>query len=91
MAPSGRFVHGFTLLQDESFLPAVALIRRHLTDRTVSVLVVVPLHEAVYPFPGCLDAIEGFVRVSRTVLQCPEQALRVRVVIAHRRTAEPFT
>lgn len=46
-------------------------------------LVVVPGHEAVQPFPGLLQRVEGPLRPQRAVLRRAEQGLGMRIVIAH--------
>lgn len=55
--------------------PRRGLIRRHIANRTVAVLIVVPLHEATDPFACCLKALERLIRVTGRILQRPEQAL----------------
>jgi hypothetical protein len=69
-------------------LPAVTLSRRDELQRTVAMVLVVPADAALDPAPRTGEAVEGLGGPVRLVLEGREQRLGVRVVVAHRRSAE---
>lgn len=66
----------------------MALCRRDEPDRTMPMLVVVPLHKGADPLPGGQEGGKGAARVRGPVFQGLEQGLRIRVVVADCRPAE---
>src|SRR5690554_3579269 len=66
----------------------MTLRRRYIFDGAVTMLMVVPGNKFIHPAACRLDILERLARVRWRVLQGPEQALGVRIIIAHRRTAE---
>ena len=50
-----------------------SLRRRHKLQRTVAMLVVVPVREAVHPVPGLLQRVEGPLRPQRALLRRSER------------------
>jgi len=52
-------IHLGTMATDGQCLSAVPLIRRHKSDATMAVPMVVPLHKCRYPCAGFLHALEG--------------------------------
>lgn len=68
--------------------PGMALCRCQKFDRAMAVLMVIPDDELMNSAPCCTKTIEGPSGICGRVFECPEQRLRVRVVITHRRTTE---
>lgn len=66
----------------------MALCRRHVFDRAVTMLIVVPGNELVDPRARCFDTLERLAGIGWRVLERAEQALGVWVVVAHRWSAE---
>ena len=67
--------------------PVASLMRRHESDRGVSVFGIVPVDKPRYPCTGRLDRFEG-LRVSDAPFDRTEQALAERVVVADTGTRE---
>ncbi len=63
----------------------MTLIRCHVANSAVTVLMVVPLHKAMHPFACRLNAFERLARVGWRIFQRTKQALRIRVVVGHPR------
>jgi len=83
MTLSRLLIHLGTMATDGQCLSAVPLIRRHKSDATMAVPMVVPLHKCRYPCAGFLHALEGPAGVIRPVFHCAEQRFRKGVVVAH--------
>lgn len=63
----------------------MALCWTHISNATVPVIVVVPIHERKRPSPGAVQMGEAGRRKFRPVLRCAEQAFDEGVFIAHTR------
>jgi hypothetical protein len=78
----------FVPVGQDLVLPAtMALIGSHIADCTVSVLVVVPADEASHPALSARHVGERYVWIGWGVLECPEERLRVRIVVRDMRWA----
>lgn len=54
----GLFVHGVTLCQDRRLLALMPLSRGHKPETTVTVFVVIPVHECLKIITGIFDGAE---------------------------------
>ena len=66
----------------------MALLRRDETNGAVAMFHVVPVHKRAHPLARGQHSLECTGGVLGPVFQRPEERLRVRVVVAHRRAAE---
>ena len=82
----GKFDGPVTLAEDLLGLTGSHLVRRHISDGRVHVLVVVPMHEVSHPASGVVHTGEG-VGVGDVVLQSFEQRFDEGVIVAGSRTA----
>src|SRR5438093_8467956 len=87
-AAAGACIQYMSAGQDGYVGARVALVWCHVTNRTVTMLAVVPAHETIDPAVRGLMVSEGQARVRRRVLERAEQRLGVRVVVADMRSTE---
>ena len=73
-------------LQDGVIFTGMSLRRTDVADGTVTVIVVVPLHERACPFSRLFEVCEAFRRELRSVLRGAEQRFHEGVVVTDART-----
>lgn len=83
-----RLIDGATPGKQSLVLAAVALLGRDESDGTMAMFRVAPAHEPSHPDPGMAQAPEGLSGILWPILQCTEQGLEVRIVVADGRAAE---
>ena len=74
--------------QNLDILAPVALGGCHELDRRMTMLEVVPAHEAAHPLAGRFQRLEAFGRIARSVLQGAEEGFDLGIVVADAGTAE---
>jgi hypothetical protein len=88
MSLFGGLIEQLSGRQSGGIFATMPLTRCDVADVAVTMFLVVPLHEAVDPFPSRDQAREWLARISRRVLQRPKQTLRMRMVVPDRWAAE---
>lgn len=81
MATAGLLVELSAPLTDGNSLTTVSLVWRHEFDRTVAVLMAVPVHECCCPLAGFLLVCKGSAGILRPVFGGAEQRLGIGVVV----------
>ncbi len=88
MASTRLLVDFMTPLEDVVLLSAMAFTGRDKPNRTVTMLVVVPVHEALHPGARCGNVLKRLLRILWTIFQGSEQRFGERIVVG-RRTKRP--
>ena len=88
MATAVLLIELSTPLTDGNSLTTVPLVWRHEFDRTVAVLMAVPVHECCRPLAGFLLVCKGSAGILRPVFGGAEQRLGIGVVIRHPRSGK---
>jgi hypothetical protein len=70
------------VIEQCSILPGMALSRRDVADAAVTVLVVVPVHEAGGPLPGGIEVGKALGRERGSILRGAEQGFDEGIVVA---------
>lgn len=88
MATAVLLIELSTPLTDGNSLTTVPLVWGHEFDRTVAVLMAVPVHECCRPLAGFLLVCKGSAGILRPVFGGAEQRLGIGVVIRHPRSGK---
>ena len=83
VAFAGLQVKHLSALEDLAVSPVVSLRRTHLSDDTVMIFAVVPVHEGTRPPSRSVEVGEPLGWELRSVLRVAEQTLDERVVVAN--------
>ena len=77
----GRLVKHLSFLQDHLIRTRMALVWCHETDAAVLVLMVVPMHKSLGPFPCTSQVGKSLAWVLWAVFECAKEGFDVGVVI----------
>jgi len=70
-------MHRFALLEELRIRTTMTLGRRHVADRAVVMLVVIPLDKAMHPLTSSHHAFERFARVRRREYERAKQSFSI--------------
>lgn len=88
MARAGGLIDLVALGEEVVILAGVALVGGDEAQGAMLVDMVVPGDELFDPLAGVVEVLEGFFGIPGPVLEGPEQALGVGVIVADRRSGE---